>query len=183
VQFNVSQLLREPLGSRRVYRIEEPFRPDAAQQASVTVCGPAELLRTDRGILVRAQLVSQAETECSRCLRAVRYPIALEIEEEFLPTIDPVTGAALPASAEPGAFTIDGHHILDLTDAARQAWQLEQPMAALCREDCPGLCPECGADRAAGRCGCEGTPIDPRWAALATLRQRDGSSSETAEEE
>lgn len=183
VQFNVSQLLREPIGSRRVYQVEEPFRPDPASQDAVLLRGPVELLRIDRGILARAQLSSQGESECARCLRPVSFPVALELEEQFLPAVDPVTGAALPVADEPGVFAIDAHHILDLTEPARQAWQLMQPMAPLCREDCPGLCPQCGADRASGGCTCPAEPVDARWAALAGLRQRNGIAHETAEEE
>jgi len=183
VQFNVSQLLREPIGSRRVYQAEEPFRPEPASPHEVVLRGPVELLRIDRGILARAQLTSQGASECARCLRPVRIPVELAIEEEFVPSVDPVTGAALPATDEPGVFTVDAHHILDLTEPARQAWQLAQPMAPLCREDCPGLCPQCGADRASGGCTCTADPVDARWAALAGLRQRNGAAGETAEEE
>jgi uncharacterized protein len=161
VQFNVSQLLREPTGSRRVYQVEEPFR----------------------GILARARLASQGGAECARCLRPVSFPVTLEFEEEFVPSIDPITGAAILAPDEPGVFAIDAHHILDLTEPARQAWQLAQPMAPLCREDCPGLCPQCGADRSTGGCTCSAEPVDARWAALAGLRQRNGATNETAEEE
>jgi uncharacterized protein len=48
---------------------------------------------------------------------------------------------------EPGAFTIDRNNILDLEEAVRQYSTLAIPMKPLCREDCPGLCPVCGAKR------------------------------------
>ncbi len=183
MQFNVSQLLREPIGSRRVYQVEEPFQPDPAAPQSVWLRGPVELLRIDRGVLARAQFATQGAGECARCLRPIGFPVSLGIEEEFVPSVDPVSGAALPAPDEPGVFTIDAHHILDLTEPARQAWQLAQPMAPLCRDDCPGLCPQCGADRATGGCNCAAEPADARWAALAGLRQRNGATNESAEEE
>jgi uncharacterized protein len=46
---------------------------------------------------------------------------------------------------------------------------LELPMAPLCRDDCAGLCPQCGANRNEGDCGCV-APRDPRWANLDVLR-------------
>ena len=51
----------------------------------------------------------------------------------------------------------------------RDAIVLELPMAPLCREDCRGLCPQCGADRNEAECGCV-APRDPRWANLDVLR-------------
>ena len=47
---------------------------------------------------------------------------------------------------------------------------LELPTHPLCREDCAGLCPTCGADRNLGDCGCRHEPVDPRWAGLVALR-------------
>jgi uncharacterized protein len=170
VQFNVSQLLRESIGSRRRYVVDEPFAPQDDDPSEVRGTGPVYLLRTDSGILATVALESEASGQCDRCLKSVTYPVHMVIEEEFIPTIDPVTGGALPPPDEPGAFTIDDHHILDLTDAARQAWLLAAPMQTLCREDCAGLCPECGSDRNNGACACEEPAVDARWAALASLR-------------
>ena len=58
---------------------------------------------------------------------------------------------------------------IDLGPLARDAVVLELPMAPLCREDCAGLCPQCGANRNEGDCGCV-APRDPRWANLDVLR-------------
>jgi uncharacterized protein len=49
---------------------------------------------------------------------------------------------------------------------------VELPMAPVCRGDCRGLCPVCGADRNDTDCGHGDTPADPRWAALDALRER-----------
>jgi uncharacterized protein len=55
---------------------------------------------------------------------------------------------------------------------------LELPLAPLCRPDCQGLCPECGADKNEAPCECPG-PVDPRWATLDALRfdEPDGSGA------
>ncbi len=173
VQYNVSLLMREPIGSRRQFQVDEQFSPIEGEDLAVAVRGPVRLLRTDRGILAIAEFRSKADGECARCLRRVRYPMTLQIEQEFLPRLDPVTGGPLPEPADPDAFLIDTHHVLDLTEVARQTWLVVLPMQVLCREDCSGLCPECGADRNAGDCACEQGPIDIRWAALVRLRGID----------
>jgi uncharacterized protein len=54
----------------------------------------------------------------------------------------------------------------------REAVLLDLPLAPLCRPDCAGLCPECGADLNAGDCGHRPNATDPRWTALDDLRER-----------
>ena len=57
---------------------------------------------------------------------------------------------------------------LDLEPIAHDACILELPLAPLCRADCLGLCPSCGANRNRETCTCTGK-ADPRWAALSGL--------------
>jgi uncharacterized protein len=65
-------------------------------------------------------------------------------------------------------FAFDGEKI-DLEPVFREQFVLAVPFAPLCREDCKGLCPQCGIDRNSGTCSCE-KPIDPRLAALKGLK-------------
>lgn len=62
---------------------------------------------------------------------------------------------------------------VDLEPLVRDAVLLELPPAPLCRDDCRGLCPTCGANRNEESCGCE-APRDPRWSALDVLRLPEG---------
>ena len=52
---------------------------------------------------------------------------------------------------------------LDLRPALREQWLLHVPGYALCRDDCKGLCPTCGAELNAGPCDCASAAADPRW--------------------
>lgn len=65
-------------------------------------------------------------------------------------------------------FPYDGERV-DLEPLLREQFVLSVPYAPLCREDCKGLCPQCGVDRNATTCACE-KPIDPRLAALKGLK-------------
>jgi len=87
---------------------------------------------------------------CRRCAIPVqeRYAPGSVNEDELYPIVDDT---------------------IDLEPLARDAIVLELPMAPLCREDCLGLCPQCGADRNEGECGCV-APRDARWANLDVLR-------------
>lgn len=165
MQFNVAQLLREPIGATRDYAIDADI---VLEDERHRLMGRAELVRTDGGILVRAELTTPARYECSRCLASVAGGVRLRLEEEYLPAVAPLNGSPVNKADEPEALLIDERHTLDLAEAARQAWLLAEPMQPLCRADCAGLCPVCGNNRNTDPCRCE--TIDPRWAALEPLR-------------
>ena len=72
-----------------------------------------------------------------------------------------------------GLAAFEGDSI-DLDELVREQILLALPTRHLCREDCKGLCQKCGADLNAGDCSCEQGETDPRWAALADFKRRDG---------
>jgi uncharacterized protein len=96
--------------------------------------------------------------ECRRCLREVAGTVTVAVRETF--EKHPEEGETYPLH--------DGE--IDLAPLVREAVVPELPQAPLCRADCAGLCPECGADRNEGQCGHEVRPVDDRWAALDQLR-------------
>lgn len=161
MRINVAQLLKEAVGEVRHYEIAET-------DADMPLEGEARLLRTDRGILVTGRLKTRVRETCSRCLEQFDCPLALEMEEEVFPTRDATTGAVLPVPPE-AAFTIDENHELNLGEAVRQYVLLTVPMKPICREDCAGLCPRCGANLNNGPCGCPEEGLDPRWGKLRGL--------------
>lgn len=172
LSYNVAGLLRSSPGTVRTYPVRLPsleIAPDLRLTAPVE--GEVRLSRTGRSILARAHLVTALEETCSRCLTPISAAVAVDVDEEALPSVDLLTGAPLDLSAEPDALRVDEHHELDLSEPVREAISLAEPIRALCRPDCRGLCPTCGADL-------NGDPahhhdelqLDPRLAALATWR-------------
>jgi uncharacterized protein len=168
MEINVAQLLKEPIGSTRNYEINEVVDVTGEGDNS-RVEGRVKLQRTQRGILVRGELQTEVGLTCSRCLCSFIYPLEINFEEEYIPTIDIVTGIPLSSPEEPGDFLIDEHHVIDLAEAVRQYTLLAMPMKPLCREDCAGLCRECGQNLNQGPCGCPVRVIDPRWSKLSKL--------------
>jgi uncharacterized protein len=153
MQVNVAQLLKGTIGSVRDYEVEGVIDITGGGNSS-PVRGKVTLTRTDRSLLVKGIVDSKVELTCSRCLNLFHCPLTLNIEEEFFPTADIVSGASLPPSDDPDHFTIDERHVLDLTEALRQCALLAIPMKPLCREDCAGLCPNCGQNLNLGSCSC-----------------------------
>jgi len=173
MQINVSQQLKEAIGSTRSYDVDETI--DIANLES-HVEGRVSLVRTDRGILARGTLRTEIAVTCSRCLRSCTLALKLAVEEEYYPTKDVLTGAPLSLPDQAGCFTLDDHHILDLTEAIRQYAVLATPMKPLCQENCAGLCPTCGHNLNLGPCDCPQQEIDPRWSGLRKLAVADNNA-------
>ena len=167
--YNVAQLLKEPIGSTRIYRIDQPVSTDDGD-FQIIPQGQLSLMRTDKGVWASARLNVRHRVICSRCLKRFPHPIRIVIEEEYLPTVDVNTGQSLrvPERAE-GFFTIDQRHGLELKEALRQYTLTNQPMKPLCHQDCRGLCPSCGTDRNENPCLCQEGAKDARWTPLLEL--------------
>jgi len=170
MQINVAQQLRAPIGSVRDYEIKQVI-DITGDGINSLVQGKVRLMRTDRSILVKGALDTEVELTCSRCLSPFKCSLTMNIEEEYYPTTDVVTGAAIPVPDELGCFTIDQQHVLDLTEAIRQYALLAIPMKPLCVEDCAGLCSRCGHNLNLGPCGCPPQGADPRWSELSKLHK------------
>ncbi len=175
LRFNVAGLLKEQAGATREYEID---LPRGGLEGLIEEAWPLDdlrghvrFLRTPRSIFVRGHFDTRLGVECSRCLADAEVTIAFDVEDEFYPAIDIVTGHPLPVPDDDLAFTIDQNHELDLTESVRQHLLLELPMQVLCRATCRGLCPQCGADLNLAPCRCADEPEDERLAPLRALLQ------------
>ena len=110
---------------------------------------------------LHAEIDCNLHLPCDRCLKDVVCPIHITDERE------PVTR---PTEAETMEDGLDDAYIqgyeLDVDEFIRSELFLHIPMKVLCKEDCKGLCPKCGADLNKGACGCLDGPLDPRMAAI-----------------
>jgi len=172
--WNVAGLLADPPGSERVYPIEG-IRIDLDDLALASpIEGRVRLQRTNRGILATADVRTTLALECSRCLREIEYPVEVELVEEFLPSVDLTTGQPVADAEEPEALRLTDHHEVELETPVREAIQLAEPIAPLCRPDCPGLCIVCGGRLDEGTHDHPDDDVDPRLEALRAFRADDG---------
>lgn len=170
MQFNVAQLLGEPVGATRQYALDEDIAGlDPDLEPTQPLVGSVHFLRTAEGVLVQGTLTTQVRMSCARCTKEMLVDVAVELEEEFLSLVNPRTGLPTPISADSDAFLVDEQNILDLSEAVRQYVLLALPMQPLCQPDCAGLCARCGHDLNDGPCACPPEPPDERWAVLAQL--------------
>lgn len=118
--------------------------------------------------------VGNLHVACSRCVGDVNIPIDEKLHVTFMPPSEipdddaPGEDGAEVATEDLDLFPFDGEKI-DLEPLFREQFVLSVPFSPLCREDCKGLCGQCGTDLNSGTCTCE-KPIDPRLAALKGLK-------------
>jgi uncharacterized protein len=170
MDYNLAQLLKQATGAAREFALDEDLHGlDPALDATEPLTGKLRLIRTEDGALIMLSGETCLRVACSRCLEPVVVPVSLTIEEQFLQTVDVITGLPLRPSHDDPAVLIDGHHDLHLADLVREYLLLELPMHPLCKEDCKGLCPTCGRNLNQGPCQCSAAVTDERWASLASL--------------
>jgi len=169
MEYNVAQMLQEPMGSVRQYQVQETsVTLDEVEVNSLE--GWLKLTRTDMGIWVEGRLKAEVSSQCSRCLKSLDFPLKTEINEEFYPTVELSAGVAIAESAtEEETFRITLTNVLDTREAFRQSIVSRMPMKPLCKQYCAGICPDCGVDRNEAECHCEVRTVDPRWERLLDL--------------
>ena len=167
--FNVSKLLDEPAGTARSFEVDEALALTDDSRVN-RVHGTVKMLRTPQGAWVSAALESVVQCTCSRCLTECQQPVHMAIEEEFLPLADVETGATVDDGDD--HFCIDKGHVLDLREAARQYAALSVPIKPVCRDDCAGICVDCGVNLNETTCKCDRTPRDRRWGPLLELVEK-----------
>jgi uncharacterized protein len=126
------------------------------------------------GVLVSGTALVQLTGECSRCLDAISDELEVDLQELYAYEETDERGRVVrrtPAEHDTDEDDEQRHlvgDLLDLEPVLRDAVVLDLPLAPVCRDDCPGLCPQCGFRL-------EDDPehhhdvIDPRWAALGAL--------------
>jgi len=168
--WNVAGLLGEGAGAMRDYAFDD-VTIDLGEdlRLAAPISGRVHLARTNRGLLVDADVTTSLALECARCLREISVPITAEFQQEALPSIDFQTGAPIqadPADEEDDVIRLSDHHELDLERSVREAILLAEPIAPLDREDCPGLCVVCGLPLDEGSHDHPDDEVDPRLEAL-----------------
>ena len=121
----------------------------------------------------RFRLVGFAETElevpCSRCLEAFRMPVNASLDLRYHPAAGLTSEGDREVQEEDLGTSFYRDDQIDLNELLREQFYLALPMKPLCREDCRGLCPQCGSNRNTEACACEPEWQDPRLAPLRKL--------------
>ena len=170
-------------------------RPGTMRKVSRTIAAPAGLgtdvigvpegsdleldLRLEavmEGILVSGTLRARTGGECVRCLETVEDEIEADIQELY------VYPGRTPDGEDDDELRELQDELIDLEPALYDSLVPALPFQPVCRDDCPGLCSECGA-RLADDHGHTHESTDPRWAELQRLMNANTNATENDPEE
>lgn len=205
MQFNVSQLLKDPIGSTRSYDLIEDLSRFEDFEALNPLVGTIEMLRTHSGILVSGELSTALRVNCSRCLEPVVMPVRFFLEENFRPLTEVRTGRYIhpddfegtTEELEDEALLIDEQHIMKLGEVIRQTIWLTLPMNLTCEKAGLTSCPDIKKSLGGVEVGFVQNrnnvaevsdispdadekvekPIDPRWSALLEIQKAEDRSA------
>jgi uncharacterized protein len=189
------ELGRRPGSMRRVQRtVSAPS--DLGHVMAVVAAGSAlafdlRLESVMEGVLVSGAVGATMTGECGRCLDPVSAKLTVDIQElySYPETGAPAGGNRSKVTTSQGQSIVDDElpsvvdDLIDLEAALRDALVLELPMTPLCRDDCPGLCVECGERLAELPQDHSHHAVDPRWAALTGLRMQAEPVESSPEQE
>lgn len=128
----------------------------------VTVAGRLESV--SEGVIISATASADAEGSCARCLIDITIPVDVELRELYA-----YPDSTTARTTEPDEVPrLDGD-LMDIEPLVHDEIVLAMPAIPLCRPDCPGLCPDCGARMEEVGDDHRHEILDPRWAALAGM--------------
>jgi len=163
---------------KRKIRFEHAFAPGSLnfldeslkQIGDLHASGETELLDPFgvREIRIRGALRGEVEVFCARCLDPIAVPVSAPMDLFYRPMSQIAKDEEVAISEEEteiGFYEAGG---LELADVVREQVLVGLPMRSVCREDCRGICPVCGANRNHNPCSCRESFTDSRWDALRT---------------
>ena len=159
-----------------VSRFSRTFQPEEVLGDADTyrIVAPVELefdIHKDKDkFRLEGHVRTELELECSRCVEPYRFPIDASFDQRYLPASEASTDAESEVEEDDLETSFYSDDQIDLSQMMREQFYLALPMKPLCREDCKGLCAQCGTNLNTGTCDCAPVWEDPRLAALRNLK-------------
>ena len=181
MKLDLSEIARN-VGMRYHYAIDEPpFEAEGVVFAE-PIRGIVDFTNTGRAIVAKGEFETTARLECGRCLNDFSIPVSSVIDESFeiqaLATEAPEEEVPV-AEAEEELEPFFVENVLDLEELIRQSVILALPIRPLCRDDCKGLCLNCGQNLNDGQCGCQATEGSGPFGRLADVLKAKEEDTES----
>lgn len=118
-----------------------------------------------QSLILSAQCSGSMLTQCARCLKDITVPVKFTVDENLAQNDGQLS--------EDTDVILFEDTVIDIDDIIANNFLMNISGKYLCSDDCKGLCPKCGANLNEGSCGCSDDEIDPRWAALVDIMEKD----------
>lgn len=122
---------------------------------------------------VRGHVAARLQVDCDRCLKPVDFPVDSKFKLEYVSAEDYQAQEAVELTEADLDLSVFDGEVIDIDELVTEELLLAVPDHVLCQEECKGLCPNCGADRNLAECDCRTEEVDPRWAGLKELVNRN----------
>jgi DUF177 domain-containing protein len=128
-----------------------------------------EIRQKGRRVHVAGRVIGRVQVECDRCLKLIELPVDSSFKLEYVTREDYQAQQAVELTEDDLDLTVFDGEGIDIDALVTEEILLTVPDHLLCKDDCKGICPRCGADKNSQDCGCETAEVDPRWAGLKEL--------------
>jgi uncharacterized protein len=165
----------EGLAFERSLRLEGLEGPSRERLPVVPARLAGSVSPSQEGPHLAGRLEATVPLTCSRCLESFPWDVRSDFHLIVVPREqdDEVNDPDTDEDAAEALVAPEGK--IGLEDLAKEQLYLSLPLKPVCRPDCKGLCPSCGANRNLGSCACTTDDIDPRLAPLLLFRKKTDS--------
>jgi uncharacterized protein len=167
VKIDLSEIARTP-GAQATHRFEEPLAGDPDVELVEPARGSFAVTNTGRLLVLRGSMTAEVRLACARCLEPLTVKLEIPLSEEFSARTGAEAAEEKTIDVEEPERAAFHENLLDLPELVRQNILISLPLQPLCRDDCLGICPRCGARLGTGVCACP--PEEPQGP-LAELRK------------
>lgn len=134
--------------------------------ADFTFDGPVKvkgsIYNNGQSLTFKADCSGVLKTQCARCLKDINVNVEFPVDENLIQNNEDAV------SEDEDVILFEGYTV-EIDDIIANSFLLNTSMKYLCKEDCKGLCQNCGADLNEGECGCNQDYVDPRWSGLVDI--------------
>ena len=161
---------RQPLEHfARTFQPDEVGDEADSYRVVAPVCLDFDIHKDKSKFRLVGAVTTELELACSRCLDTYRLPVSVPFDLRYLPASSASTETEAQVEADDLGTSYYRDDEIDLNELIREQFYLALPMKPLCRDDCRGLCAQCGTNLNTSTCDCSPVWEDPRLAALKGL--------------
>jgi len=148
MKIDLTELLQKVGNEAEVEQSEEVSFPEDDLRLTKPVKIKLHLVNTGTSVLIKGEVETEAELECSRCLKTFKLPLSVKIEEEFSRSKPEYkSGGEIELKEEDFVYPIEKDNTIDLTEVIRQDLLLAIPLKTLCSPDYKGISSEASRDK------------------------------------